>query len=1122
MTTPRQLWNDAKAGCPDAVLILEADGAYHTFGEDAKAVKYAMGWDEGKHPRVAAGSEAGGQFAPGEGTPSQGPTHETTDFTEKPGAYWRIHPGAFDAGDIHDKWTSELWASGIDSDEAKRHGLSTTATLEDLVDYFAGGSHLGLSPGRSATLEGVHLVQVEGTPTEDIPWEKEQGETLITPARIISSTPIEKTPFIEMVSREINAIYGDSDTEYIYDPASDDWKKIPRGTKELSHNARELLDEYSVAEFQAVYNAGKSHAWWEDIKEKQQDDPEAFRELVTKLIDGKGDEPQKNAHRYTANQLNAALEELTSRGTPVVFAEAKPSIVDTRWSTSSAAGDINNAVRIIQFKPLIDEPKPTLIVSPERKREIETAGGLNEWIHQKMHPQKYAADPWTPFTGPLGGKGWQNSQTGRVFYGPNKPGRDEPGEEVAAPPQAAGPPEPSMSDPIPLPPGTAKGLGATGAPGLPNFTEPPGAGEPGGAAEWGSTESLASLYGRDNMSPQTAQRFNVSAAKLMGLEIPEGQKEQQQALAEEFLRHNAGQLSETMNAAESMGWKPRGKRLITNAGSAARWLVGQAEEAGYERQGGGMSAELAGAVNHLQDSEQAIQAAPGLQAAVEAYAAMSKLVGPLLALPLAIAYGYLNKGGTSAVAGANTHLDQLSERLGIRSPFVATTRVEPKPEKPIKLRPEDFLPEKTAPIEPTVRKTTPEDIPAGTPKAPPRRTRRQVGGEIAGETRQENVRLLQEEIGRIPESARADFTTQYKALLDDRSQTVSKIRGQRDELLANIAGTQGMGVMTRQIQRADDPDQVKGFDLLVQLVENAPERYSDLMGVGELGQSAGEIQDRLFDVLKKPKGYFQPPQAHQVADELATEWLRQETAAEERTASQMDAEAETASFDPSSPTFGEGPAVEEFDPQAEPFSKRPVWTQEAIDKAKAFGKRMAEKYGFKESEHPRESSGTPEGGRFAGGEKSGSGSVAAANPRDAGEGMTRVDLVVGGEVVGNAVAAKNKHDDSLFIDWLGLEEEHQGKGLGRDALRALHKHFGATNPDFRTSDFSTKAAGKFWDRMREELSHSQKSDPYAQKFARDLSTGKLPNLSALPDPEVTIAEADRVLAVRPEDGQTMS
>lgn len=43
-------------------------------------------------------------------------------------------------------------------------------------------------------------------------------------------------------------------------------------------------------------------------------------------------------------------------------------------------------------------------------------------------------------------------------------------------------------------------------------------------------------------------------------------------------------------------------------------------------------------------------------------------------------------------------------------------------------------------------------------------------------------------------------------------------------------------------------------------------------------------------------------------------------------------------------------------------------------------------------------------------------------------------------------------------------------------------------------------------------------DPYAQKFARDLSTGKLPNLSALEDPEATIAEADRVLAVKPEAG----
>ena len=942
-----------------------------------------------------------------------------------------------------------------------------------------------------------------------------------------------------------------------------------------------------------------------------------------------------NVSNPTGDQINAALEELTSRGTKVVFAKKE----NDHGSQSADTGSKRQAETNSLASPPAEETMPAL----------------------RKAPLKYAADPWTSYTGPQGGKGWVNSQTGRVFYGPNKPGRDEPGEEIEAPPQAAGRPVPTMSDPIPLPPGTAKGLGATEAPGLPNFQEPPGPGEPGGEAEWGSTESLASLYGRDGMSKQTAQRFNMSAAKLMGLEIPEGQKEQQAALAEEFLRHNAQQLAQTMNAAKSMGWKPRGKRLITNAGSAGRWIVGQAEAQGYERQGGGMTAELAGAVSHLQGGGGAPEHDQGLTATVEAYGAMSRLVAPLLALPLAIAYGYINKGGTSAVAGANTHLDQLSERLGIRSPFVATTRVDPKPEKPIKLRPEDFLdepkrepkaPAETTTIQPKTRTITPEDLPEASPKAPAQRTRRQVGAEMAGETRQENARLLQQVVDQMPEAVRSDFTTQYKALLDDRSQTISKIRGQRDELLANIAGTQGMGAMTRQIQRADDPAQVKGFDLLVQLVENAPGTYADLVGVGELGQSAGDVESRLFDVLKRPKGYFQPPQAHEVADELASEWFRQESAAEERSASQMDAEAETASFDPSSDTFGEGPAVDpdEFDPQAEPFAKegrrRARKGGEWVDGRKYRGGEwipggQAKKYAFKESEHPREEKGKAEGGRFAEGEREGDtlrtfvesllakgesvtsirkrvkssealrGRVAEIGPlareilherhvasappkplvkpssptspyvtRDEAIDIQEQDIAAptspeflawfnqskivdeNGEplivyhgtgspgflkfkVMGESDAVffardpdEAKHawgtQEGVYPVYLSLKnplaltaeesisiagEPKEENELFERARAAGHDGvvFDSDDPDetiyvvFDTTDIKSATANRgSFNPKDPRIDHAK--DPYAQKFALALRTGKLPNLSRLEDPEATIAEADRVLA----------
>lgn len=1378
MTTNRQLWNDAKAGHPDAVVILEADGAWHVYGEDAVAVRYAMGFEESKHPRDPSGTSEGGQFAGGEKVPGQntiklfragkddiltgaasfspdidvarayldnpgfgGPTLYETDVEIDPeelldiydsydqvaaiieASGLDINPGAVEADwllaqeqviealvDAGITWVrlrdtfpegaeTYTWLYEGDDPELEPYGenpqrnakrftanqLNTAleeltsrgtqvvfaqknaqGTLFDIGAEGAGGAggsgHPGIPSSQGplrAPRGGVNIKGKfypggqwipKGVVSQLTPQQRqqvEQGKSVQQPGKPVKlpeprplldqpqkADPGEeykrlgtKAPAFKEWFGESQVVDEDGKPLVVYHGTSKGDFDAFRSTKFQGiagyfHTDRQFSDALTRPWYasQATSRERRGFATQEDVPREEGAELYEVYLSIKNPLDLRHHDPNKtmtfSEFITTSPQLHASktwTDEIAKYGDQPGKAWGWQATTEvTEWAKQSGFDGV--------FVSESDKGHSIIAFEPSQIKSTDNAGTFDPSDERMKHAAKYAADPWTSYTGPKGGKGWINSQTGRVFYGPNKPGVGEPGEEVAAPPAGAGPqvqpgappvqapPQPTMENPIPLPPGVAKGLGASPASGVPNFTEPPGAAE-GATPEWGTTESLAGLYGRDNMSPQTAQRFNVSAAKAMGLEIPEGNPEQQAQLAEEFLRHNAAQLAQTMNAAESMGWKPRGKRLITNAGSAARWLVGQAESQGYARQGGDMASELTGAVNHLQDSEQAIQANPGLQAATEAFGKLTKLVGPLLALPLAVAYGYLNKGGTSAVAGANQHLDQLSERLGIRSPFAPQTRVEPKPEKPKAgprlpasafedeprtARPPGTPPEpKAVPAKTTTRQITPEDLPEASPKAPAARTRRQQGAEIAAETQQENARLLQETVDQMPEAVRADFTTQYKVLLDDRSQEINKIRTQRDELLTSIAGSKGMGVMTRQIQRADDPAQVKGFDLLVQLVENAPGTYADLVGVGELGQSAGDIETRLFDVLKKPKGYFQAPQPHEVASELASEWQRQETAAEERTASAMAAEEEVAGFDPSSDTFGEGPAVDpdEFDPQAEPFAKKYGFPPEFTNRkthpfmAKVI-ERIAKKYGFKESEHPREEKGKAEGGRFSGSGKS-SGKPSQTNSPafrewfgeskvvDEQEQPLRVFHGTQSDLKGGAfdISAAGSSTDAGYLGqgfYFGSIEDanvYAGKkgepgqvlpvylsiknplalGFRREGRREVDREivvrsalglsqtataadvtaeakqqgydgityrdpFGGTEYNVFDPTQIKSATGNRGTFSPDDPRINYARDPYAQKFARDLSTGKLPNLSQMEDPEATIAEADRVLA----------
>ncbi len=304
-------------------------------------------------------------------------------------------------------------------------------------------------------------------------------------------------------------------------------------------------------------------------------------------------------------------------------------------------------------------------------------------------PQKYAESTvWVSYTGKRGGKGWQNTRTGNVVYGGPRPGDTESGEGLGGPPIApgqtepAGPPKPTMQNPIPLPPGVDASLGASPAAGIPGFNMPPeGSPGDGQAADIQTTEGIANLYGHDGGSGTTEARYNASIAKSMGLEVPRGMSpEDQENLVNQFLTHNSQQLRLQVEAAESYGHKPRGKKLTTRAASSARYLITQAEDQGWQKTGNTLSEQLQGASNHLMESESEIQAHPGLQAAYGAYKSLSMAAGPLIALPLAAAWGFINRNGS--VQEANEHIRALSDQLGIQSPFVAPKTAETPDEEP--------------------------------------------------------------------------------------------------------------------------------------------------------------------------------------------------------------------------------------------------------------------------------------------------------------------------------------------------------------------------------------------------------------------------------------------------------
>lgn len=63
-------------------------------------------------------------------------------------------------------------------DDSTRRGVSCCRSLADLYAYFA---------SRSATLDDVVVIELEGTLSEDEDWDADEGAVLVYPTRIVSA-----------------------------------------------------------------------------------------------------------------------------------------------------------------------------------------------------------------------------------------------------------------------------------------------------------------------------------------------------------------------------------------------------------------------------------------------------------------------------------------------------------------------------------------------------------------------------------------------------------------------------------------------------------------------------------------------------------------------------------------------------------------------------------------------------------------------------------------------------------------------------------------------------------------------------------------------------------------------
>lgn len=116
--------------------------------------------------------------------------------------------------DIHDQHVSELWVDDGRA-ESSRRGLSCCDDLESLLEYFAGHPADGVSIGRGAALAGAYLVELEGEPSGDEPWEGEDTESLIHPTRIVRQEPVGER-FVTELARTVQKNWCDSETEHAY------------------------------------------------------------------------------------------------------------------------------------------------------------------------------------------------------------------------------------------------------------------------------------------------------------------------------------------------------------------------------------------------------------------------------------------------------------------------------------------------------------------------------------------------------------------------------------------------------------------------------------------------------------------------------------------------------------------------------------------------------------------------------------------------------------------------------------------------------------------------------------------------------------------------------------------
>ena len=224
----------------------------------------------------------------------------------------------------------------------------------------------------------------------------------------------------------------------------------------------------SLAAFGAVGVAGRAEMFEEsgvgsvdtEVAEKQKSEAAELREVfdreirfrggigsdLNRILNEAAEEHNRASDTAERNRIKKRAVEGVRR---VLTSAANPDGSDDPGGMDEGRGGAGEEEQIGSLKP---SPGQRDIFRRRGGRLGRRLGRMNLLRYVNAWTEPYAADPWTSFTGPKGGRGWTNSQTGEVVYQQEKPGvrgdgEDDQGAARAKEVEDFGTPEQAFEDP---------------------------------------------------------------------------------------------------------------------------------------------------------------------------------------------------------------------------------------------------------------------------------------------------------------------------------------------------------------------------------------------------------------------------------------------------------------------------------------------------------------------------------------------------------------------------------------------------------------------------------------------------------------------------------------------------